>query len=1815
MRRQRQRALGQGGDGRPVPERWSAARRGTAGLSALGLLGSMLVGIAAAPAATAAEGDEITGTIWQDYDSNGMFDSYESGLAGIEVYAYDGAGNVAGPVVTDADGGYALPVTSDADQWRVEANVPDTPEWAEWRDTVVGRGDGTANGTTVQFVDVSDGDVDGVDFSFHVPTAFVDDNPQVYIPIVHFGTSDGPNADAAASGVIWWDAESPNQDSPVPQTGRVPFSEVGATNGSAMIRADEVGGLPTVFTAAYLRRHSAFGPGGIGAIYRVTPDGADWSAPNASAEVYVDLVAEGIDLGGPDPDAPVGNPDGFRPNVTSENPDYLWTRDAQAWNKVGRAGIGEIAMSPDERYLFAVNLHNRSLVRIDTGGDPSGAPVAVDEFFFDDVFTGDIRPYGVGADALTGTMYLSATDTAETTRSVSDLNGYVYSFDADAPGSLTTVLDFPLDFARSGFMPTFEPWATQSTHYHQPGGNGSAARLNQPVVAGVKVLHGDLIIPIRDLTGDVMGATTFLSGDPDDGDNRTTSVRSEGDVFIAAPNGDGTFTLENNGVHKGVTGQGAQLGHMGPGGLRYFNTGFGVANQDNESTGSIVINPSRDDGVMTTGVHVVHGGLQEGTYRLYQETGAAYSGNGAMIRRTVGNMVTAKGNGLGSASVLASAAPIEIGNYVWYDVNNDGIQDPDEDPVQGATVNLYEVAEDGTRTLVNTTVTDEKGEYYFSSFDEDYQLRTNTDYEVGIDNPDDYAEGGPLYRWYPTVPHTGDEDSVNPEENDSNGIVPEGSTDPFPFALVTTGGPGENDHSIDFGYSQISYEFDKRMVEGPIQSPDKDGTWTITYELVAENTGMIDGSYLLTDDLTGYGEGIEIVGTEVVSGPPEADGLLNADWDGIDDQRVVTDYVDIDAESTVDNGTEHIYTLTVTVALNADPETGEALVDLDQLACVPDAGPGAENTTGLFNVATMSPENYDDLVDAECSELPLVTLDKTVEVEPYVVDRENLPGVWEIVYGLTVTNETDVPTEYDLEDRLRFGSGIDIIDGSVVAENTDPGDITTRPEFDGLTDTLIVEDVPIDRGESHQYTVAVRFTIDLPHPPEGPDPSDCTLVDGEEDGTGLYNDANSSFNGYPDFDDECREVGQPSHEKTLISANPIGNGQWEVVYGIEVFNKGVAATWYDLDDELRFTDQVDIVSADVTSAPDGVVLYDPAWDGEDQLRIAEEVPLLGTADDGYAPHEYVLTVIADVPLSFELDADGNDPTSCSAAVGDPSVNTAFNNGSTLTDEAGLVEEDDACAELPSFTIDKTISDGPVSNGDGTWAITYDIVATNDGSADGEYTVTDQLRYGDGIVVEESEVITAPDVADVLDTWTGRGPEGDPVNVIAVDVPLEAGGEHLYQVEVVFSLDQDTLTEESMTCPPPGSGEYGGLANSTGLEHNDLTDTDEVCVSLGQPDLEKNLVSAQPIGAGQWEVHYDIVVRNLLPGATVYDLEDELLYGEGVEVAEAAIVSAPDGVAVRDDWDGVDQLVIAEDVALGGMNDDGYAPHVYTVRVVADVPPSFAIDEDGNSQALCQDEKGGNFENGGLNNVATLYTEGGDELVDTDCADLPSIELEKTVAGGPERINNDRHVITYELEVTNDGGASGEYVLYDQFRFGEGIEILDVRASNTAPGDIEVLDTFTGQGDEPNAAENALTEEVSIGAGATHTYEVGVLFTLDGDTLTVESAQCADEPGDGTRSGLLNVGLLDHNGHELDADACEPVEPEQPGDPDDPDAPGDPDSPDDPGDDLADTGSTVSLWLLAAGLVLVLGGVTTAGAARRRTRMANTEQSVRIDDLF
>jgi uncharacterized repeat protein (TIGR01451 family) len=408
----------------------------------------------------------------------------------------------------------------------------------------------------------------------------------------------------------------------------------------------------------------------------------------------------------------------------------------------------------------------------------------------------------------------------------------------------------------------------------------------------------------------------------------------------------------------------------------------------------------------------------------------------------------------------------------------------------------------------------------------------------------------------------------------------------------------------------------------------------------------------------------------------------------------------------------------------------------------------------------------------------------------------------------------------DAADYPRFRIG-DTITYRIVVENTGQGTIRNLTVSDDKQPELgefVVEELAPGAEESHEYSIEATAELG-----ETSINNACATADQPED-----SEEPVQVNCDPAG---IELVGDPTHVKSLISAEPIGDGQWEVVFGIDVTNEDPFDTTYDLDDTLHFTEQATIESAVVSAAPEGVALAEPAWNGQDQVRIASDVPLLATDDEGYAPHHYEVTVIADVPISLEGAGSGeDDPTRC-GPDGD-AADRAFNNTSAMTDPSDTVEEDQACAEIPSITIEKTISSGPTPIGGDRWSVVYDIVATNDGGVAGEYAVYDKLLYGRGIDVVSADVVTTPEGVSSEESWTGLGDGATSApNLIASGVSLDAETAHTYQVRVVVLAAAGEVTPSAATCPEPGSGDRGGLANSTTLEHNGNTVSDDVCPTV------------------------------------------------------------------------------------------------------------------------------------------------------------------------------------------------------------------------------------------------------------------------------------------------------------------------------------------------------------------------------------------------
>ena len=160
-----------------------------------------------------------------------------------------------------------------------------------------------------------------------------------------------------------------------------------------------------------------------------------------------------------------------------------------------------------------------------------------------------------------------------------------------------------------------------------------------------------------------------------------------------------------------------------------------------------------------------------------------------------------KVNGLGELEEIAFK-PLQIGNRVWLDANRNGIQDPEESGIPGVLVKLVDEAGEpavniNTGAVLPDVVTNGSGEYYFSN------IGGGRTYRVVIDPAQPALSGYSLTTAFATA-------NGGNTLNDSNGFyVASGDTETFlvpkPIAVgsivarVVTGGPGQNDHSFDFG--------------------------------------------------------------------------------------------------------------------------------------------------------------------------------------------------------------------------------------------------------------------------------------------------------------------------------------------------------------------------------------------------------------------------------------------------------------------------------------------------------------------------------------------------------------------------------------------------------------------------------------------------------------------------------------------------------------------------------------------------------------------------------------------------------------------------------------------------------------------------------------------------------------------------------------------------------------------------------------------------------------------------------------------------------
>lgn len=669
---------------------------------------------------------EISGTVFRDFDSDGVQDINEPGIAGVIVTAY--SDSVPQDVQTDttaSDGSYTVPFTT-GNNARVEFTLPLDGSLDFLQPSAAGN-------TTVQFVDISLGNVGNVDVGFINPAQYVVDAPQVMISRFQRG-----NQAASSEAVIL--GHDYNADGvAAPKYEYAAADEVGTIYGLAYQPSSDV-----LFGSSYIRRGSGLGPEDeTGTIYQLTGSGAPSLFINATATVNTGA-----------------NP---HPNLTTN-----FITDTLGYAAVGKVGFGDLEISDDEMTLYAVNLFERELVVLpmtfDAGGQPQPpavgnivqvpipAPAPCDGSVVGGPTSADWRPFALKY--FDDTLYVGGVCSAESmittlgldpgSSTFADLapirpfiDAFVLEFDpATNTFNPAPILQIDMDYAREQInsgMAAFNdgewlPWTDEWRPNWAAGPTATNLMGNpQPILADIEFDgRGFMFLGFRDRFAD----QAYHDGDPGPvvPSAGFTGQRFGGDLLLACQDAGGTWSLEA-GSPSSCTSFLETRTATNPPSLDSGTSLDEFFHEEQYQENGNPATPRFHDETALGALAVLYGSGEmvatkyDTFYTFEGGTTTFDTANGDRLRAVQvypdDNQVNSfgKAGGLGDIELLGAAAPIEIGNRVWVDADADGIQDAAaaEVGINGVTVELY----DDTNTLIASTVTanigGQDGYYYFSN--------------------------------------------------------------------------------------------------------------------------------------------------------------------------------------------------------------------------------------------------------------------------------------------------------------------------------------------------------------------------------------------------------------------------------------------------------------------------------------------------------------------------------------------------------------------------------------------------------------------------------------------------------------------------------------------------------------------------------------------------------------------------------------------------------------------------------------------------------------------------------------------------------------------------------------------------------------------------------------------------------------------------------------------------------------------------------------------------------------------------------------------
>ena len=706
-----------------------------------------------APAAQAAAGDgTITLTVVKDVNANSTRDAADTPLNGVTVRFTDSANhtftrstNSSGQVVLGgADAGNTLV----GGRYRIEVTNPNTGTYSEARILDAHAEPQLAPATS--FVDVSG----GADATLSVG----------YVEVGTLGPSNATIYSAVQPDSIWPGATETKEVYRVPYRLNAQPSAVttrltvGSVYGIGLDQAEQ-----KIYAGAYAKRGSAYGSGGPGAIYRIDP----FTGAN---EVYATVADAGT----------------TPHDMTSTNAAGHQTQDYDFRAAVGRESLGDVEVTEDGAFVLAINMHTDSVVVYPIQDAANPAPTQTLSIPVVGACASDWAPMALGEND--GRIYIGATCGATSEASVIEYTlsaagilsptGVVYTGDPKtAPGHsgvnsgniLTNAACGPVDWrAWTEDVPQACIDGGSATTPPDPAGQGLAAQFSipQPMLSDIEFTDaGGMVLGFRDRGGDQYSSMLYY-GTRTNGLASYSNYIATGDIVTVCLDGS---TIDFDCVTNSRGGDYDDYGGF------HNEAAFGGM-VSVPGTDRIVINQMDATGLWTNGLRAFD-----------PDTGNRAAGSTGSTDVLVTDDFQ-KAQGLADMEALVLDATQQIGNRIWLDADQDGIQDPDERVAAGVQVSLYDTA----GTLIATTETDANGEYWF---DTDDGLLPSTGYQIRVDRESDFEPNGPLAGMLLTSTAAGSNRGI-----DNNGSMADVGGVQTVIANVTTPAVGRNDHSIDFGF-------------------------------------------------------------------------------------------------------------------------------------------------------------------------------------------------------------------------------------------------------------------------------------------------------------------------------------------------------------------------------------------------------------------------------------------------------------------------------------------------------------------------------------------------------------------------------------------------------------------------------------------------------------------------------------------------------------------------------------------------------------------------------------------------------------------------------------------------------------------------------------------------------------------------------------------------------------------------------------------------------------------------------------------------------